>query len=200
MDQKRQKLFDHILARLGLLALVSLGLGAVFQIILSIGDFLPGWLAASLLLFLSGVLIYAAWNAAGRDRMLAWILILAFSLRLALGVFLAWGLPQFGYDEEPQKAGFVFEDAYRRERNAWHLAKSGEPLMIAFGDAYETDQYGGILYLSAFVYRYPVSYTHLPGSLCSFYYSKLISLLNQFYYIPDMDTCLNQLEQPDRCV
>ena len=154
MDQKRQKLFDHILTRLGLLALVSLGLGAVFQIILSIGDFLSGWLAASLLLFLSGVLIYAAWNAAGRDRMLAWILILAFSLRLALGVFLAWGLPQFGYDEEPQKAGFVFEDAYRRERNAWHLAKSGEPLMIAFGDAYETDQYGGILYLSAFVYRY----------------------------------------------
>lgn len=154
MVKKNLKLIDTIVVWLGLLALISLGVGTIVQWVLNRGDFWPGLRAVAVLIFLIGIVLYFAWRASRGGRVLAWIMLLAFILRLALGVFLAWGLPLFGYDEEPQETGFVFEDAYRREGNAWHLAKTGDPLITAFSDAYETDQYGGILYLSAFIYRY----------------------------------------------
>jgi hypothetical protein len=72
---------------------------------------------------------------------------------LALAVFWAWGLPQFGYPEPTQQAGFVYEDAFRRETSAWELAQSGQPLRQAFSSTYSADQYGGMLGMSAWVYR-----------------------------------------------
>lgn len=136
------------------LAITSMGLGALIQWILPGGVFWRGLLSGSLLIFFSGMLIYAAWRLAGCGKTLAWMLLAAFLLRLALGVFFAWGLPRFGYDEAPQQAGFVFFDAYRRESSAWELAKSEEPLRVAFSDQYNADQYGGILAISAAVYRF----------------------------------------------
>jgi hypothetical protein len=73
------------------------------------------------------------------------MMVTAFILRLAFGVFLAWGLPQFGYEEPTQQAGFVFFDAFRRDGSAWDLAQSGDPLSIAFSDEYSSDQHGGLL-------------------------------------------------------
>jgi len=142
-----------MIGQVGLIAAGSLSAGALYQAILAVGRFWPGFLAASLLIFLCSITLYLAWHAAGRGKTLAWLMFLAFFVRLALGLFLAWGLPRFGYDEDPQLAGFVFEDAYRRDGSAWTLAQSGEPLLVAFSDAYETDQYGGILALSASIYR-----------------------------------------------
>ena len=144
-----RKFFTHIAVIVGF----SLILGSVFQIVLAAGDFIPGFLAASLLIFICGIVLYLAWCISGRTKMLAWMMVVAFVLRLALGLFFAWGMPRYGYDEDPQNAGFVFEDAYRREADAWHLAKSEASLMTAFGDEYQTDQYGGMLALSALVYR-----------------------------------------------
>lgn len=138
---------------LGLLVGGSLILGALIQSILAAGPFLPGFLAASLLIFLCGTALYLAWVATGRGKPFAWMILTAFLLRLALGVFLAWGLPRYGYEEAPQQAGFVFADAYHRDGSAWHLAQSDAPLMTAFSDAYPADQYGGFLALSALVYR-----------------------------------------------
>ena len=132
---------------------VSLAAGLVFQILLQAGEFWKGFLASSFLVFISAMVLYLAWRAAGKGQALAWMILLAFFLRFVLGIFLAWGLPRFGYPERPQEAGFVFEDAFRREENAWNLAKSGDPLIRAFSDDYETDQYGGMLALSALVYR-----------------------------------------------
>lgn len=154
MVKEKIRFTDPIFIHLGLLAFVSLGLGMIFQLIFDQGDFWLGLRAASVLIFLIGFVLYCAWRASKGGKVMAWMLLLAFILRLALGIFLAWGLPQFGYNQEPQETGFVFEDAYRREENAWDLAKTGDPLTTAFGDAYETDQYGGMLYLSAFIYRY----------------------------------------------
>jgi len=144
-----RKCIAHIASILG----VSLALGSVFQVVLAAGDFLPGFLAASLLIFLCGVVLYLAWRIAGSGKALAWMMIVAFILRIAFGVFFAWGMPRYGYDEDPQNAGFVFEDAYRREADAWFLAKSDAPIMRAFSDDFQTDQYGGMLALSAMVYR-----------------------------------------------
>jgi hypothetical protein len=97
--------------------------------------------------------LWFVWRKAGGSKALGWMMLTAFFLRLALGVFLSWGLPRFGYDEKPQRAGFVFEDAYRRDTDAWALAQSDQSLTQAFGDTYATDQYGGMLAMSAFVYR-----------------------------------------------
>ena len=131
----------------------SLWGGAVFQLILNIGDFWQGFWAASLLFFLVGVALYIVWHRAGAERALGWMMLTAFLVRIVLGVVLSWGLPQFGYDEPPQQAGFVFFDAFRRENQAWTLAQSDEPLFRAFSDEFGTDQYGGMLSLSAAIYR-----------------------------------------------
>jgi len=138
----------------GLMAVSSMALGALFQAVLGIGNFWLGFLAASLLIFVCGIVCYLTWRAAGSDKIVAWMMILAFMLRLMYGVFLAWGLPRFGYDEPPQQAGFVFFDPYRREESAWYLANSDQPLTQAFSVTYPADQYGGLLALSAFIYRY----------------------------------------------
>lgn len=138
---------------LAVIAAVSLGLGALIQWISNAGDFWPGCLAATGLIFLSGAAMWLVWQRTGGEKTLAWMMALAFLLRLFLAVFLAWGLPQFGYDTEPQKAGFVFEDAFRRDESAWALAQSNDPLTRAFSDEYSRDQYGGMLLMSALVYR-----------------------------------------------
>jgi hypothetical protein len=132
----------------------SLVLGALFQWVLAVGNFWLGFLAASLLLFLMSIVLYLAWYAVGGGRALAWMMFLAFFLRLLYGVFLVWGLPRLGYETPSQQAGFVFEDPFQRDWNAWSLAQSDESLMQAFSDTYEGDQYGGFLAMSAFVYRY----------------------------------------------
>lgn len=150
VDKKQVK---PIMMSLALILVASLVLGLGFQLILRIGDFWDGFFASSLLTFIVGCLLYLSWRAAGRGKTLAWMIFAAFLVRFALGVFLACGLPRFGYPEPPQQAGFVFEDAYRREVSAWELAKSDAPISEAFSDAYETDQYGGLLALSALIYR-----------------------------------------------
>ena len=46
-------------------------------------------------------------------------------------------------------------DAYERDQAAWDLGHSGKPLLKAFeGNYRKADQYGGLLFLSAVVYRF----------------------------------------------
>lgn len=148
-----RKFFKTPVGQLIAIALVSLALGALIQGVLGRENYWLGVFATALLLFLVSAAIWFAWRRAGRGKALGWMVVTAFLLRLVLGVFLSWGLPQFGYDEKPQQAGFVFDDAYRRDTSAWVLAQSGESLTQAFSNAYEADQYGGMLALSALVYR-----------------------------------------------
>ncbi|MEI7844892.1 MAG: phospholipid carrier-dependent glycosyltransferase [Chloroflexota bacterium] len=63
-------------------------------------------------------------------------------------------LPQIGCESKPQQAGYLFFDAYRRDTQAWDLAQSSKSLMSAFSGKYSSDQYGGLLWISAFTYRY----------------------------------------------
>ena len=71
-------------------------------------------------------------------------------------------LPVFGYDEDPTNAGYLYLDAYRRDSDAWELAASDEPLGSAFQEEFATDQYGGLLSLSAGVYRVFSPDAHRP--------------------------------------
>ncbi len=82
------------------------------------------------------------------------LIFLAFALRFALGAGAFFLLPRLNYGDSPaQKAGYLFYDAYRRDLQAAELAQSDENLLQAFSGSYESDQYGGLLALSAGVYR-----------------------------------------------
>lgn len=130
-------------------AVIAAGVAA-----LSRGPFLNAWLPAW---FLSAVSVYfltLAWSWAGRERALAWMIALAFFLRLGYGMGMSFALPVWGYAEKEQQAGYLFKDAYARDTQSWKLAKSERPLWNAFRDEFATDQYGGLLAVSAAIYRY----------------------------------------------
>ncbi|MCL4559646.1 MAG: hypothetical protein M1281_03395 [Chloroflexi bacterium] len=145
-----------------LLLILSLAAGAGLQRLSGQGQFWIGTLACALLLFLSGLLCLAAWAWAGHGRGLAWMILLAFTLRLGLGVSLEYILPVAGYHEAAQKAGYIATDAFSRDNQAWQLAQSGKPLWVAFGPEYPSDQYGGMLSLSALIYRALSPDVHRP--------------------------------------
>ncbi|HRQ31489.1 MAG TPA: hypothetical protein PLM89_00125, partial [Anaerolineales bacterium] len=63
-------------------------------------------------------------------------------------------LPSYGYaDSEDSQAGYYYTDSHKRDDQAWELAVSGKPLAEAFSGKYSSDQYGGLLALSALTYR-----------------------------------------------
>lgn len=120
------------------------------------------WLITSLLLFaiIQALIILIKW--AGDARSMRLITLLAFAIRLIVGIGLAQALPVIGYDNEQHQAGYLFYDAFERDSQAWHLAESGEPLSSAFQNQYISDQYGGLLALSALVYRTLSPDAHRP--------------------------------------
>ncbi|MEZ0396531.1 MAG: hypothetical protein ABWK53_08915 [Anaerolineales bacterium] len=141
---------------------VSLAVGALFALPDPGGDGWMGWLAFSLIFLLGGTALAALWRAAGTARTLGWILLIALLLRLGLGLAFRLILPAAGYDTETQNAGYLFFDAFHRDTQAWDLARSAQPLWRAFDKSYATDQYGGLLGLSALLYRCLTPDFHRP--------------------------------------
>lgn len=114
---------------------------------------LVGWLGAACLslLFVSGILF--AFEKLHSPKQVKTITIVNFLLRVMVGIALFLLLPIWGYEEEPPQAGYLYLDAYRRDADAWQIASSDEALFAGFQDEFYTDQYGGMLSLSASVYR-----------------------------------------------
>jgi hypothetical protein len=126
---------------------------------------LAGWLAYSAMSAISAILIWIVWRwmgAAEEPRTLWIVVLVAFVLRLGVGWALVHTLPRYGYDHKVQKAGYVFRDAYTRDRDAWRLVESDKPLYSAFTERENSDQYGGMLFLSAFFYRVLSPSMHRP--------------------------------------
>ncbi len=123
-----------------------------------------GWVSYATVLGLGLVSLAGGWVCLGRDRPRAVLGMagMALVLRLAIGAALLTLLPVLGYDEPAQQAGYVFYDAFRRDRDAWALAQSARPLTEAFGGQMTSDQYGGLLFLSALVYRILSPGVHRP--------------------------------------
>lgn len=96
------------------------------------------------------------------DKKLIWIIVLAFALRLLVGVGIHIGLPLYGHEDDDDKAGYIFTDAHLRDNQAWELASSERPILSAFTDRFAYDQYGGLLAFSALVYRYLSPNAHNP--------------------------------------
>jgi hypothetical protein len=110
------------------------------------------------------------------------LILLAFALRLGLATFSYFYLPQIGYESKTQQAGYLFFDAFHRDTQAWDLAQSGKPLAKAFDQKFSSDQYGGLLWISAFVYRYLSGTTHQP-LLIVFLAALIGSLGGVFVYL-----------------
>jgi hypothetical protein len=139
---------------------LALGAGLSF---LQGESWLIGWFGFSFLFLLSLFLLLFSIRWADGGKTLAWMAALAFALRLIGGVTTYLVLPVNGYpDDEDDRAGFVYTDAHRRDAQAWELAASDKTLLDAFDQNYAYDQYGGLLTISAFVYRYLSPDAHRP--------------------------------------
>lgn len=134
--------------------LISAALAALLVVLGPGGWVVTGWLGLWVCATLGGLLLYWAWRWAGGGRGLAWMVVTALVLRLAFGVFLYLSLPTLGYDTPEAQAGYLFPDAYSRDTEAWELAQSGQPVWTAFQDQFISDQYGGLLAVSAVAYRW----------------------------------------------
>ncbi len=135
-----------------ILAFAALSLGFLLARVQP-GNWLIGWLSFTFLLLLSFWLFTLLHRWAGGGRTLAWMVALAFALRLLIGVGVYLALPVDGYDDPDDRAGFLFTDAHRRDDQAWDLAQSGNPILSAFNKTFHTDQYGGLLAFTALAYR-----------------------------------------------
>lgn len=129
-------------------------MGGLLAWLVPSGAFPPAWLAYGTLCVLACVSLALAWRGQGGGRGLAWMIVLAFGLRVAAGAALQAALPLYGNGSNPELHGYLFYDAFSRDQAAWSLAQSGESLAAAFGGEFVgNDQYGGLLAISAMIYR-----------------------------------------------
>ena len=140
---------------------LALACGAILSSLQS-GAWLIGWLGFSFLFLLSFLILAFAAKWADGGKTLAWMIALAFALRFIGGVTTYLVLPINGYKDADDQAGYVYTDAHRRDAQAWDLASSDKSLIGGFNQSYAYDQYGGLLTLSAFVYRYFSPDAHRP--------------------------------------
>ncbi len=127
---------------------ISLGMAAPQP-----APFFSAWYGAFLLLWLSFFLLLRTWRLFDGGRVLAALMLVTFFTRLLLGLFINTALPVIGFDNEAENAGYVYSDAFVRDTQSLALARSDAPLTSAFGEE-SIDQYGGLMFLSATVYRY----------------------------------------------
>lgn len=114
---------------------------------------LQGGLGSAALLAIAIFLLWLFLRITASPRWVGMAVSIAFLLRLLVGVGLSLVLPVWGHESDVSRAGYLFFDAYTRDRQAWNLAQSGDSLLGAFGNEFSGDQYGGMLALSALVYR-----------------------------------------------
>ncbi len=126
---------------------------------------LQGWLSFLAVLGLAVALLWAGWHLLQGEALptwLGWLLVGAVLLRLGMAVLWMVALPAWGHGTEAELAGYVMSDAYQRDSQAWELSQTGKSLWSAFQDYRLADQYGGLLFFSAGIYRYLGGQVHQP--------------------------------------
>jgi hypothetical protein len=129
------------------------------------GVSLRGWSAYLVVSAIGATALGLAWSwltAGNGPRWLLICVLVGLLMRAGVAVALARGLPLFGYDEKVQRAGYVFFDAYKRDTDAWAVAKSDRSLWLGLTEPRSTDQYGGMLFVSSVVYRMLSPDVHRP--------------------------------------
>ncbi len=147
--------------------IVLLGLSFLLAWVSSGFEDIQSWGSFFVVLLLAGGIMLGGWVAIKADKSfdlpkwVGWLMIGAAVLRLMAGVIWFSGLPNWGYGSEVEQAGYIMADAHLRDITAWELSQSGEPLWEAFTGDRNVDQYGGMLFTSALIYRYLGGVHHL---------------------------------------
>ncbi len=147
---------------LGGTVIFGLLLGFIMPLVLPIGNYWNAVLSTFGVSLIALLFLLIVWVRSGSSRQLFWMMLIAFLLRITIGVLLTLGLPKFGYPEEHQLAGYFFPDAFNRDAQAWTLATNGNSILAAFSGEFVNDQYGGLLGLSAIIYRLFSADAHRP--------------------------------------
>ena len=127
------------------------------------GNWVQSWYVYLVMLGLGIASICGVWRLVNASPQATTVAVIAFSIRLLAGIALASLLPVVGYQNNAEHlSGYVYTDAYIRDNQAWGLAASGDPLSQAFSGQLSGDQYGGLLALSAFIYRFLSPDVHRP--------------------------------------
>jgi hypothetical protein len=124
-----------------------------------------GWASFLGAVLIAAGIIVGCWWLLGEEnlpRLLGVLIITAALLRLAVGAFWFVALPVMGHGSSHERAGYVMSDASKRDLAAYQLAGSNKPLWSAFRDNRKYDQYGGMLFLSSWFYRYLGTDQHNP--------------------------------------
>ncbi|MBI9051219.1 MAG: hypothetical protein JEZ00_17480 [Anaerolineaceae bacterium] len=132
---------------------VAILLGSIAAGLYGSAHFWQGLPGAAFLIFISCIGLYAAWHVADKNKIVAWVMVSAFLIRILLGIgFTSW-LPEYGYDTPQQNAGYLFRDAYERDQESWGYNIHDESLWYVYNVGFDTDQYGGLLVIGAIIYR-----------------------------------------------
>jgi hypothetical protein len=124
-----------------------------------------GWPSFLVMGLFSIGLLAGGWWLIRKERPPRWLAILTVGvacLHLAAGVFWLATLPRLGHNTNAEREGYVMGDAFARDKVAWGLANSSKPLWSAFQGNRKVDQYGGLLFISAAIYRYLGGAYHQP--------------------------------------
>jgi hypothetical protein len=146
-------------------AAASISVGLILAAVDGIGWTFQGWVAYSILTAISLFLILIVWAFVEGEDTPSWLFALAlgaFVMRLGVGLALYRALPVYGYGEKAERAGYVYWDAYKRDSDAYARGRGSAPLASAFTDPKRSDQYGGLLFISAGIYRYLGGDEHRP--------------------------------------
>jgi len=157
---------NRLLAAIGLTTLVLLSLAFGLAWVSAGFDNTTSWSSFFGVLVIAVGLLWLSWKAIQSDKQLSvpgwlgWLLVGAALFRLVAGMIWFVVLPRWGYASPIEQNGYVMSDAATRDQGAWRLSQSEKPLWTAFQDYPQYDQYGGLLYVSALVYRYLGGGTH----------------------------------------
>jgi hypothetical protein len=145
-----------------LLSLVIVALLGAAISAFSEGLFWKGWLGSGLLSFFCIFGLLRALRFFGGSKVLAIILIISIAVRIVVGVFLFKGLPNLGFDNPVQNAGYSYSDAFTRDQAAFQVVSDGASWLSPLQGSRTSDQYGGLLFLSSLIYRIFSPDAHRP--------------------------------------
>lgn len=126
---------------------------------------IQGWSSFFAITLLSVGLLGGGLWLLRKEHLPGWLIKLVVAgalIRLAFGALWFTALPLWGHGTEAETAGYVMADAGNRDTAAWKLAQSNKPLWSAFQNNRASDQYGGLLFFSAVIYRLVGGNTHHP--------------------------------------
>jgi hypothetical protein len=146
-----------------IICILVLAVAALLSVTDKNPNFDRGWFAYLVMLAIGAGSIFGVWKVVKASRAVTTAALVSSFLRLGVGIALIFLLPVFGYqDSAEHQAGYMYTDAYIRDNQAWNLAISGDPLTSAFSGQFSSDQYGGLLALSALIYRLFSPDAHRP--------------------------------------